>query len=100
MIRMKASPPVRKFIKKDLKKSTPLKTHLEEACRNILAKPLTAGEPKKWDLSGVNTYDFRFAKTEYRIAYILKEDQEGGEYVLFILAGTHENFYMNLKNYW
>lgn len=98
MIRMKASPQVKKFLKKDLKKSRPLETCFEKAFRNILAKPLIAGKLKKGDLSGVYTYDFRFAKTEYRIAYILKEDQEG-EYVLFILAGTHENFYRDLKNY-
>lgn len=47
MIRMKASPQVKKFLKKDLKKSKPLETYFEKAFRNILAKPRIAGEPKK-----------------------------------------------------
>ena len=49
------------------------------------------GAKKKGDLSGLCTLGFRYAKTEYRVAYTIEND------VIVILAGTHERFYESLK---
>lgn len=96
---MKASNVVKKYVKKDLKQNKPLKDKFEEAFQDIMANPFTVGERKKGDLSDVYTYKFKFAKSEYRIAYVVKMDRKG-EYILYLLAGTHENFYKDLKKYW
>lgn len=51
------------------------------------------GTKKKGDLSELCTVGFRYAKTDYRIAYIIEND------VIVILAGTHERFYESLKRF-
>ncbi|WP_449355771.1 type II toxin-antitoxin system RelE/ParE family toxin [Virgibacillus natechei] len=84
-------------MKKDLKKNKTVKESFETAFKEILTNP-KSGELEIGDLSGIYTYDFRIAKVQYRIAYTIKEGEKG-TYILFILAGAHENFYRDLKRF-
>lgn len=89
-------PPAAKFIKKI--KDKKLKNLYKQAITEISDDPFI-GEEKKGDLSGVYGYDIYYNKTNYELAYTLEEN-ESGEVVVVILAGTRENFYEQLKNYW
>ena len=89
-------PPAAKFIKKI--KDKKLKNLYKQAIAEISVDPFI-GEEKKGDLSGVYGYDIYYNKTNYELAYTLEEN-DSGEVVVVILAGTRENFYEQLKNYW
>lgn len=89
-------PPAAKFIKKI--KDKKLKNLYKQAITEISDDPFI-GEEKKGDLSGVYGYDIYYNKTNYELAYTLEEN-DSGEVVVVILAGTRENFYEQLKNYW
>ena len=89
-------PPAAKFIKKI--KDKKLKNLYKQAITEISDDPFI-GEEKKGDLSGVYGYDIYYNKTNYELAYTLEEN-DSGELVVVILAGTRENFYEQLKNYW
>ena len=56
------------------------------------------GSMKTGDLSGVYGYDVFYQGANYEIAYRIEENQNG-EMVVVILAGTRENFYEDLKRY-
>ena len=56
------------------------------------------GEEKKGDLSGCYGYDVYYKGTNYEIAYFIGENEEG-DLVVVILAGTRENFYEELKRH-
>lgn len=90
------SPATEKFIKK--LKDTPLKKKFKEAFIEIQLDPFVAGDPKKGDLAGVYGYDIYHNGTNYEIAYAIEQDEEGNV-VLIILAGTREQFYQELKRY-
>lgn len=87
-------PPAARFLKK--LKGKPLKAAFQKAVDEILKDPYM-GEPKTGDLSGVFCYDIYYNKTNYELAYTIIE--EGDLTVVVILAGTHENFYKELKRY-
>lgn len=89
-------PPAAKFIKKI--KDKHLKNLYKQAIVEISGDP-SIGEEKKGDLSGVYGYDIYYNKTNYELAYTLEEN-DSGELVVVILAGTRENFYEQLKKYW
>lgn len=67
----------------------------EEAFTAVLDDRYTSGDMKRGDLAGVFVYSFSHQKMEYRLAYIIE-----GNMVVFLLAGTHEIFYRQLKRYW
>ncbi|UJL45460.1 type II toxin-antitoxin system RelE/ParE family toxin [Virgibacillus sp. NKC19-16] len=74
-----------------------MKRSFEDAFKEILTTPKSR-ELKIGDLSGIYTYDFRTAKVNNRIAYTIKEDEEG-TYIIFILERIHENFYRDLRRF-
>ena len=89
------SPAAGKYLKKIKDKN--LKELFKEAIKEIAADP-TVGDAKTGDLEGISTYDFRYNKTDYRVAYTVENVND--ETVVVILTGTHENFYKELKKYW
>ena len=54
------------------------------------------GELKTGDLAGYYCYDVYYGKTNYEIAYIIEEN-DSGELVVVILAGTRENFLCGIE---
>ncbi|HHW38376.1 MAG TPA: type II toxin-antitoxin system RelE/ParE family toxin [Bacillales bacterium] len=90
------SPATEKFVKKLKEKN--LKNKFKVAFQEILLDPYSAGEQKKGDLAGVYGYDIYYNGTNYEIAYAIQEDEDGN-LVLVILAGTREQFYQELKRY-
>jgi len=88
-------PQAEKHFKKLKKKQ--LKIAYREALNKISADPYNAGERKTGDLSGIYCRDVYYDKTNYEIAYRIYE--ENGKIVVIILAGTRENFYLELKRY-
>jgi Txe/YoeB family toxin of Txe-Axe toxin-antitoxin module len=55
--------------------------------------PFGIGELKVGDLNGVYVAEFIYAKTEYKVAYRIMDNQ----IIPILLAGPHENFYDQLK---
>lgn len=90
------SPAVEKFIKK--LKDKPLKKKFHIAFQEIQQDPYGAGERKTGDLAGVFGYDIYHQGTNYELAYTVQEDEDGN-LIFFILAGTREQFYQELKRY-
>lgn len=82
--------PAKKYIKKIRDKH--LKRLYQNAFEEIEAHPYTAGRLKKGDISGIFVFDFSYQGTEHKVAYTVEE-----EIITFLLAGTHENFYQDLK---
>jgi mRNA interferase RelE/StbE len=78
-------------------KDKPLKEKFLRAIDEIRLDP-TIGEAKTGDLAGIYCYDFYHQKTNYELAYRLTEN-ENGEIVVVIMAGTRENFYKEIKRY-
>ncbi|KIL36327.1 plasmid stabilization protein [Cohnella kolymensis] len=85
--------PAEHFLKKVVEK--PLKTTLLQAMQEIRMDPYI-GEAKTGDLAGYYCYDVFYKGTNYELAYTLEENQDG-ELLVVILAGTRENFYEELK---
>ncbi len=94
MYRLVVLPPAARFLKK--LKEKPLKLAFQNVVDEILINPYI-GNPKMGDLSGVYSYDIFYNKTNYELAYAILEEKD--EAVVVILAGTHENFYDDLKRY-
>ncbi len=88
-------PPATKFLKKLNDKK--LKTLFQEEVDKIRLNHFV-GETKSGDLSGIYCCEIRYNKTDYRLAYTLVEI-EPNITVVVVLAGTHENFYEELKRY-
>lgn len=88
-------PPAAKFIKK--LKDKKLKALYQEAVDKI-REDHTAGKVKTGDLSGVYGYDIYYNKTNYELAYTVEYVED--KVVVIIMAGTRENFYEQLKQYW
>lgn len=84
------APAFRRFVKKQ---SMPLRLAVQDEVDRIIVAP-GIGEGKKGDLAGFRVHKFKFHKQEYLIAY-----EAGDENLLFVMIGTHENFYRDLKNY-
>lgn len=87
--------PAKRYFKKLVEK--PLKTAYFDAITAIRLDP-SIGEQKTGDLIGVYGYDVSYQGANYEIAYRLEENDEG-EIVVVILAGSRENFYEELKRY-
>lgn len=85
--------PAKKYIKKIQDKK--LKSFYQQAFEEIENDPYTAGNLKKGDIAGVFVYDFSYQGTEHKVAYTVKDQT-----ITFLLAGTHETFYKQLKRYW
>ncbi|MDR1606398.1 MAG: type II toxin-antitoxin system RelE/ParE family toxin [Streptococcaceae bacterium] len=51
------------------------------------------GTAKHGDLAGIWTWQFKYQKTDYRIAYQINQDK----IIPILLVGSHENFYDQLK---
>jgi len=84
------TPAFRRFVKKQ---SLPMQLAVQDEVDSIGNNP-GIGEEKKGDLAGFRVQKFRFMKQEYLIAYeIVKAD------LVFVMIGTHENCYRDLKKY-
>lgn len=88
-------PPAKNFLKKLKDKN--LKDLFKDAIEKISENP-QVGQVKTGDLSGIYAYGFNYNKTSYRIAYKV-EVNDDGTLTIIIMAGVHENFYKNLKEY-
>jgi hypothetical protein len=82
--------PAKRFIKKI--KDKKLLKEIQNATDKILDNP-SIGSPKTGDLNDVYCYDIFYAKTNYEVAYFIKDE------IIFIMVGTRENFYDELKQY-
>ena len=89
------TPAAKNYLKKVKDKN--LKTKFSDAVLAIRKDP-NVGEPKRGDLAGYMGYDIHYNKTNYELAYTVVEDEKG-EVVVIIMAGTRQNFYEELKNY-
>ncbi len=89
-------PGVRSYFK-SIKKDKPLLGKFQEVIKALQLDP-SLGDAKSGDLFGVSSFEIRHNETSYELAYII-EEQENGELLLIILAGTRENFYDELKKH-
>ena len=101
MIEVRILPPAAKFLKK--LKDKQLKQLFKNTIIEI-AKDPSIGEYKHGDLAGIHCCDIYYNKTNYELAYtiesVFNETNGKTEIVVVIMAGTRENFYHQLKNYW
>lgn len=95
-------PPFSRFVKKAHR---PLQLAIEDVTDEICENP-AIGEAKVGDLAGIWIYKFKFQRQEYLVAYRppSPEAQRQGVNVElltidFYQAGSHENFYDELKRY-
>jgi len=84
------APAFRRFVKKQF---LPLQLAIRDEVDDISNNP-EIGEEKKGDLTGFRVHKFWFHKQEYLIAY-----KATSENLIFVIIGTHENFYRDLKKY-
>lgn len=87
--------PARKYFKKLSEK--PLQQAYKDAIDAIRTDPYI-GSAKTGDLIGIYGYDVSYQGINYEIAYRLEENEDG-ELIVVVLAGTRENFYEELKRY-
>ncbi len=87
-------PPAARYFKK--LKEKPLKAKFQAAIDELLLNPYS-GQPKTGDLTGIYCCDIFYNQTNYELAYTIVKENE--ETVVVILAGTRENFYIELKRY-
>ena len=101
MTELRILPPAAKYLKK--LKDSHLKKLFQNTIDEILENPLI-GEEKKGDLRGIRCCDIYYNRTNYELAYTIEYilNKESGEtdIVIVIMAGTRENFYQQLKQYW
>lgn len=91
---VKYSPAIVKYLKK--LKDKQLKDKYKKAI-DLIVSDYTVGSLKSGDLAGIYGYDIYYNKTNYELAYTVKIEDD--EVIIFILAGTRENFYLELKKY-
>ncbi len=84
------NPSSRKFVKKQ---SRPFQLAIEDEVESILNDP-DIGETKKGDLSGFKVHKFNFKEQQFLIAYLPEKNN-----TILYMIGSHENFYLKLKNY-
>ena len=87
--------PAKRYFKK--LKEKPLKKQFLDAIDTIRLDPYI-GDMKSGDLAGIYTYAIHYKGTQYRLAYQISENEQG-ELVIVILAGSREAFYQELKRY-
>ena len=95
MLRVTYLPMAEKYFKK--LKDKHLKIAFKKAVTSIRENP-EIGKAKTGDLSGIYSLDIYCDRTNYELAYRIYED-ENGDMVVIIMAGTRENFYKELKRY-
>lgn len=95
MAEVRFLPPAAKYLKK--LKDKKLKRLYQEAIDKICEDYLI-GERKAGDLSGIYGYDIYYNKTNYELAYTVEYIED--RVIVVIMAGTRENFYEQLKQYW
>lgn len=95
----------RPFVQYLKKAHKPLQLAIEDAVEDVCANP-EMGEAKTGDLVGIWVYKMKFNRQEYLIAYRPPTDEQyrhGLDIELLIVdfyqAGSHENFYADLKRY-
>ncbi|WP_240378132.1 type II toxin-antitoxin system RelE/ParE family toxin [Bacillus piscicola] len=87
--------PAKRYFKK--LKEKPLKKEFDKAIQQIRLNPYL-GDPRTGDLAGLYSYSIRYNGSQYRLAYRITEN-ENGELIVIILAGTRETFYQELKRF-
>lgn len=101
MTELRILPPAAKYLKK--LKDSHLKKLFQNTIDEILENPLI-GEEKKGYLRGIRCCDIYYNRINYELAYTIEYilNKESGEtdIVIVIMAGTRENFYQQLKQYW
>ncbi len=78
-------------------KDKQLKKKYRAAITEIRNNP-AAGKRKTGDLAGIWGYDVYHNGTNYEIAYYPAENDQG-EVIVVIMAGTRENFWEAIKKY-
>lgn len=91
---VKYSPAIEKYFRK--LKDKKLKEKYKNAI-DLITKDYRIGNLKTGDLSGIYSYDIFYNRTNYELAYSVRVEND--EIIIFILAGTRENFYEELKRY-
>lgn len=91
---VKYSPAIEKYLKKLKDKQLKIKY---KAAIELITKNYKIGDLKTGDLSNIYSYDIYYNKTNYELAYTVEIIDD--EIIIFILAGTRENFYNQLKKY-
>jgi len=87
--------PAKQYLKKIKEKK--LKELYKEAITEIRKNP-EIGRIEKGDLAGIRGYDIIYNRVNYEIAYRLAENEQG-EVVVVIMAGTRENFWDAVKKH-
>lgn len=87
--------PAKKFFKK-LKDNQLLKEY-EQAIMRVRHNP-EVGTFKTGDLVGIYGYDISYKGINYELAYYIAENDQG-DVVVIIMAGTRENFWDTIKKY-
>ncbi len=95
MYRVKILPKAERQLKKLTKKNKPLAAAFKKCINEISCEPIK--EPKVGDLPGVWGHGFNFKGTDYRVAYIINNNDL---FVFVIGVGAHEGFWREIKNYW
>lgn len=88
------------FLQRVKKAHRPLRLAIEDEVLTIDARP-NIGELKVGDLAEIRVHKFRFNREQYSIAYqvLAAGNQCDQSHIDFLLVGTHENFYQQLKLY-
>ena len=63
----------------------------------LICEDYYIGEEKTGDLAGMYGYDIYYNKTNYELAYRVRQLDD--LIIIVIMAGTRENFYEELKRY-
>lgn len=93
---LKFLPQAERYLKKI--KDKRLSEIFRECIEKIRLNPFEAGDANVGDLKGFYTHKFRYQKTDYRIGYSVKENEDG-TLTIIIMIGKRENFYNDFKNY-
>ena len=91
MTQVQILPPAAKFLKK--LKDKKLKSLYKEAIE-MICEDYSIGEEKTGDLAGMYGYDIYYNKTNYELAYRVRQLDD--LIIIVIMAGTRENFYEEL----
>lgn len=84
-----------KHVKKALKKikNKQLANKYLDCIYKVIALEPESGTMKQGNLHDLYTQSFTYQKTNYRVAYTIKDDT----LIIVILIGSHENFYKELR---
>lgn len=94
MTQVQILPPAAKFLKKI--KDKKLKSLYRQAIE-MICEDYSIGEEKTGNLAGMYCYDIYYNKTNYELAYRVRQLDDLT--IIVIMAGTRENFYEQLKRY-